>query len=113
MVITAGLAEHGALFTDNVTVSLSFTNSGNGLRSKGRYSVGISCQQYDNALLDDASPLSADATAALTRLAVDGAGANNPVTGTGLIFQGRAGRRVFFNRRQQPAGALQPIGSRH
>ncbi len=87
--IATGLAEYGALFSDNVNVSLNFVNSGFGLGSSATYSWGIGYQTYYNALVADSS--SAVDTTALARLAVDGAGATNPTTGTGLIFQGRAG----------------------
>ena len=89
--ILSGLSEYSTLFSDNVNVSLSFTNTGSGLAQTSSYSLGIGYQQYYNALVAD-STSAADATA-LARLALDGAGANNPVNGTGFIAQGRAGLR--------------------
>ncbi|MDD5037076.1 MAG: NF038122 family metalloprotease [Methylococcaceae bacterium] len=87
--INSALTEYGTLFNNNVTVSLKFLNSGKGLGSTSTYSFGVDYHTYYNALVAD-STSAADATA-LARLAVDGAGANNPVNGTGTIFQGRAG----------------------
>lgn len=87
--IATGLAEYGALFNDNVNVTLDFISSGNGLGSSSTYSFDVGYLAYHNALIADATS-AVDATA-LARLGVDGLGANNPVNGTGTITQGRAG----------------------
>ena len=87
--IATGLAEYGALFNDNVNVTLDFISSGSGLGSSSTYSFNVDYLAYHNALIADAT--SAVDTIALARLASDGAGANNPVSHTGTIFQGRAG----------------------
>ena len=87
--ILNSLAEYAPLFNDNVNVSLYFKFSGNGLGSTSSFAFDVNYQTYYNALVADAS--SAVDTIALARLAVDGSGALNPVNGTGIIKQGRAG----------------------
>lgn len=87
--IATGLAEYGALFNDNVNVTLKFLNSGFGLGSSLTYGFDVSYRTYYNVLVADAT--SANDTIALARLAADGAGASNPVNATGTINQGRAG----------------------
>lgn len=85
--VNAALAEYGALFNDNVTVSLKLKYSGGGLGTSSTYSFGVPYQTYYNALVADGTS-AVDATA-LASLAPGGA--NNPVNGTGFIAQGRAG----------------------
>ncbi len=87
--IASGLAEYGALFSDNVNISLNFVNSGSGLGSSLTYNFQVGYQTYYNALVLDGT--SAADTTALARLAVDGAGAFDPVNGSRFIEQGRAG----------------------
>ena len=85
-VINGALAEYSALFSDNVTVSLNFKNSGSGLGSSSTYGFTVDYADYHAKLVADATS-AADATA----LGLLPAGAVNPVNGTGSIFQGRAG----------------------
>lgn len=98
--INAALAEYTTQFTDNVNIKLKFINSGTGLGTSLTASVGLTYSNFYSALMSDATS-AADATA-LARLAVDGAGALNPVNGTGLLAQGRPalkamGMDAFFN----------------
>jgi hypothetical protein len=87
--ILNGLSEYAPLFSDNVNVSLYFKSSGAGLGASSTFSFGVNYQTFYNALVADGSS-AVDATA-LARLAVDGAGPNNPVNATRVISQGRAG----------------------
>ena len=87
--ILNSLSEYAPLFNDNVNVSLYFKFSGNGLGTSSTFAFDVNYQTYYNALVADGS--SAVDTIALTRLAVDGGGVNNPVNGTTMIKQGRAG----------------------
>ena len=81
------LAGYTTTFSDNVNVSLFFKNSGMGLGTSSTYSFTREYQEFYNALVADAS--SAHDNTALAGLAPGGA--NNPVNGTNLISQGRAG----------------------
>ncbi|MCA9158153.1 MAG: PEP-CTERM sorting domain-containing protein [Planctomycetales bacterium] len=84
--IDAVLAGYSALFSDNVNVSLKFTNSGTGLGTSLTYSFAKSYQDFRTALASDAS--SANDGIALSHLP---SGINNPVNSTASISQGRPG----------------------
>ena len=87
--IANGLSQYAPLFSDNVNVSLYFLSSGSGLGGSSTFSFGVAYNTFYSALVADGTS-TVDATA-LLRLSVDGAGASNPVNGTGTLFQGRAG----------------------
>ena len=84
--IDAVLDGYSALFSDNVNVSLKFTNSGTGLGTSLTYSFENSYQNFRTALAADAS--SANDNIALAHLP---GGTINPVNSTAFISQGRPG----------------------
>lgn len=84
--ITSALSVYGSTFSDNVNISLLFKNTGAGLGSSSTYSFTDTYNTYYNALVADGS--TASDTTALASLT---AGPNNPVNGTTMISQGRAG----------------------
>ena len=85
--INSVLAGYTTLLSDNVTVSLRFLNSGNGLGTSSTYSFTRSYGEFYTALAADSS--SASDVLALSRLSPGGI--NNPVNGTSMISQGRPG----------------------
>lgn len=94
--INTAISWYQSTFSDNVTVRITFQATTSGLGSTEFPLYLLSYEDYYNALLLDGT--SADDAAALLRLAVDGGGVNNPVTGnTDILIKGPNARALGFN----------------
>lgn len=94
--INTAISWYQSTFSDNVTVNITFKASTSGLGSTEFPLYLLSYEDYYNALVLDGT--SVDDAAALLRLAVDGAGVNNPVTGnTDILIKGPNARALGFS----------------
>lgn len=82
-VINTAISTYEADFTDTINVAITFQEMTSGLGSSSTFFANVSYATYHSALVADATTAN-DATA-LARLAVDGSGANNPITGNSTI----------------------------
>jgi hypothetical protein len=81
-VINSAISTYQADFTDPINVAITFQEGG-GLGGSSTFFFNVSYATYHASLVADGT--TANDTTALTRLAVDGSGANNPVTNNSTI----------------------------
>ena len=82
--IGTAISWYETTFADPITVDITFVAGTSGLGSTSFSLYLLTYQDFYNALLADAT--SPDDVTALARLAVDGTGVNNPVTGSSQVF---------------------------
>ena len=82
--IGTAISWYETTFADPITVDITFVAGTSGLGSTSFSLYLLTYQDFYNALLADAT--SPDDVTALARLAVDGTGVNNPVTGSPQVF---------------------------
>lgn len=82
--IGTAISWYETTFADPITVDITFAAGSSGLGSTSFSLYLLTYQDFYNALLADAT--SPDDATALARLAVDGTGVNNPVTGSPQVF---------------------------
>lgn len=81
--INTAISTYEADFIDPINVAITFQEMANGLGASSTTFFNVSYPTYHTALVADAT--TANDTTALTRLAVDGSGVNNPITGNSTI----------------------------
>jgi len=81
--INTAISTYEADFIDPINVAITFQEMANGLGASSTTFFNVSYPTYHAALVADAT--TANDTTALTRLAVDGSGVNNPITGNWTI----------------------------